>query len=84
VGLELDLAALPLAPGVRAVAAALGRDPAELAATGGEDYELCVCLPEPAYHAASVPLQAIGAVVAGAGVAFAGTGARLRGFEHHR
>ena len=41
-GLELvlDAAALPLAAGVAEVAAALGIEPAELAATGGEDYEL--------------------------------------------
>jgi thiamine-monophosphate kinase len=30
---------------VRAVAAALGTDALELAATGGEDYELLVCVP---------------------------------------
>lgn len=43
VRLELDAAALPLAPGVADVAHALGRAPAELAATGGEDFELCFC-----------------------------------------
>ena len=43
--MELDAAALPLAPGVAEVAAARGLEPAELAATGGEDYELCVCVP---------------------------------------
>ena len=43
--LEIDLDALPLAPGVADVAAAARREPAELAATGGEDYELCVCVP---------------------------------------
>src|SRR5215208_5890020 len=43
--LVLDAHALPLAPGVREVAAALGADPVELAATGGEDYELCACVP---------------------------------------
>ena len=43
--LELDAAALPLADGVREVAAALGTDPLELAATGGEDYELLACVP---------------------------------------
>ena len=41
----LDARALPLAEGVAAVAAALGTDPLELAATGGEDYELLVCVP---------------------------------------
>ena len=40
----IDSNALPLAPGVAEVARALGRDPAELAATGGEDFELCVCV----------------------------------------
>ncbi len=42
--LEIDLATLPLAAGVAEVAARLGRDPAALAAAGGEDYELCVCV----------------------------------------
>ena len=45
VTLALDAAALPLAPGVREVAEALGRDPLELAASGGEDYELCATSP---------------------------------------
>ncbi len=45
VTLALDAAALPLAPEVREVAEALGRDPLELAASGGEDYELCATLP---------------------------------------
>ena len=45
VRIELNAAALPLAAGVAEVAAALGVGAAELAATGGEDYELCVCVP---------------------------------------
>jgi len=45
--LEIALAQLPLAPGVAAVAEALGVDARELAATGGEDYELLVCSPAP-------------------------------------
>jgi thiamine-monophosphate kinase len=40
VRLELRLADLPLAPGVEAVARGGGRDPLELAATAGDDYEL--------------------------------------------
>ena len=40
--IEIDLDALPLADGVAEVAAQLGVAAAELAATGGEDYELCV------------------------------------------
>jgi thiamine-monophosphate kinase len=49
--LVLDAARLPLAPGVEAVAEALGVPAAELSATGGEDYELCACVP-PAARAA--------------------------------
>jgi thiamine-monophosphate kinase len=83
VRLRLDARALPRAPGVDAVAAALGVAAAELAATGGEDYELCACLPA----AADVPgLTWIGEVVAGApGVEWLGAppGADAwRGYEH--
>ena len=45
VSVVLDARELPLADGVAAVAEALGSDPLELAATGGEDYELLVCVP---------------------------------------
>ena len=44
VRIELDAAALPLAQGVAEVAQALGLLPAELGATGGEDYELFACI----------------------------------------
>lgn len=66
--LEIELAAVPLDAGVAGVARELGRDPAELAATGGEDYELCFCV-APADRAAAeqaVPgLRWIGRVRAG-------------------
>jgi thiamine-monophosphate kinase len=42
---RIDLDAVPLAPGVEAVAAARGDDPRILAATGGEDYELLAAVP---------------------------------------
>ncbi|MEK6252055.1 MAG: thiamine-phosphate kinase [Actinomycetota bacterium] len=42
--LEIDLATIPLQAGVREVAMAAGEDPLELAAGGGEDYELLCCL----------------------------------------
>ncbi|MCW3014154.1 MAG: thiamine-monophosphate kinase, partial [Solirubrobacterales bacterium] len=45
VRLEVDLHAVPIAAGVAEVAAVLGVDAHELAVTGGEDYELCVCAP---------------------------------------
>jgi thiamine-monophosphate kinase len=88
VRLELDAAALPLAPGVAEVARALTREPAELAATGGEDFELCACV-APADRAAAeaaAGLTWIGTVAAGEpGVEWRGaaSGATAwRGFEH--
>jgi thiamine-monophosphate kinase len=41
VGAEIMAAALPLAAGVREVAAARGDDPLQYALSGGEDFELC-------------------------------------------
>jgi thiamine-monophosphate kinase len=88
VRLVLDATALPLASGVVEVAQALGRAPEELAATGGEDFELCVCV-APADRAAAeaaAPLTWIGEVVAGpVGIEWIGAGsgaAGWRGFEH--
>ncbi len=43
--LRIELALLPLGEGVAEVCAALGLDPAQLAASAGEDYELCFCAP---------------------------------------
>lgn len=43
--LEIDLSLLPLDAGVEQAAAQLGVEPWRLAATGGEDYELCFCAP---------------------------------------
>jgi thiamine-monophosphate kinase len=76
VALRLDAAALPLAKGVAEVAAAAGRDPLELAASGGEDYELLAALPasrldEAAIaigEAAETTLTPVGEVLAGSGV----------------
>jgi thiamine-monophosphate kinase len=45
VSLHVDLAALPLDAGVSEVASDLGVAPWQLAAAGGEDYELCFCAP---------------------------------------
>jgi thiamine-monophosphate kinase len=89
--LVLDARALPLAPGVAEAAAALGRDAAELAATGGEDYELLVCVaPErraaAEWAAAGAGLSWIGRTVEGApGVRWEGAppaSEGWRGFEH--
>jgi thiamine-monophosphate kinase len=84
VRLEIELEALPLADGVAEVAAALGVEGWELAATGGEDYELCACL-APDDAGAMTGVTWVGRVVAGdAGVDFscAGEQRRLAGYEH--
>lgn len=94
VTLELALAALPLAPGVTRVAEALGLAPAHLAATAGEDYELCACVPAAARSAvverwAAAPelgrLAWVGRVREGPGGAVfsdAPPGSTLSGYEH--
>lgn len=83
--LVVELERLPLAPGVDDVARALGRDPAAFAATAGEDYELCVCVPPSARRAAeaAAPITWVGTVEAGEPQLDLGPrGAALRGFEH--
>ncbi len=93
VRIELSLAALPLADGVGEVAAALGVDPRTFAATAGDDYELCVCVPESASRMLSsrscpgdlrrAGLTWIGSVVDGpAGVVFTDGDRDLSGYEH--
>jgi thiamine-monophosphate kinase len=90
--LEIDLDALPVAPGVAAVAAQLDTLPGVLAATAGEDYELLACLAPDAAAAleGTVAVTTIGRVAAVApdsvpGLRLAGAGSerRLRGHEHH-
>jgi thiamine-monophosphate kinase len=87
VRIVVDAGAVPLDDGVAEVAAALGRAPVELAATGGEDYELLACVAAGERAAAEAAgLVVIGAVeagppelvVRGAGAA----AARWRGHEH--
>ena len=83
VRIEIDLEALPLGPGVAGVAAQLGQEPWEPAAAGGEDFELCACLPagvDPPSGATRV-----GSVVAGEpGVVLSAGGCArdVRGYEH--
>jgi thiamine-monophosphate kinase len=89
VRIELSLSSLPLEEGIEQVAAELGVGARELAATAGEDYELCVCLPAEAVEvlqsspAANSGLTRIGSVVAGpAEAVFVDTDATLEAFEH--
>lgn len=77
--LEIDLEALPLAPGVADVAAQLGVPAYELAATGGEDYELCASGPE------ALPFVPVGRVTDGPiGVVLSDAGGvqPLAGYQH--
>jgi len=90
--LEIDLGRLPIAPGVEAVAQAAGRDPHELAAAAGDDYELLVAAPpdrrtaiEQAAAQADVALARLGRAETGTGIVLrtAGGGTLdLSGYEH--
>jgi thiamine-monophosphate kinase len=80
VRIELELAALPIAPGVKEIATELGVDPAEFAATAGEDYELCVCLPGGSRLS---NMTWIGSVLKGPpGMVFVDADGPLGGYEH--
>lgn len=95
VGALVHLDRLPISPAVRRVAALLGRDPTELAVTGGEDYELLLTADRAAVGglaaglqaATGTPLTVIGEVVeAEAGVQFVNAQGEPvsvgEGFEH--
>lgn len=90
VRLELDLRSAPIAAGVPDVAGAAGRDPLELVASGGEDYELLFTIPparwEAAVAASDVPLTRLGVVVQGKGLELIGSGGgvieEIGGYEH--
>jgi thiamine-monophosphate kinase len=93
VRIELSLASLPLCDGVAEVASALGVDPRAFAATAGDDYELCACVPAnvwrkpaitPSNHdLRGVDLTFIGSVVDGpACVVFTDGPDELVGYEH--
>jgi thiamine-monophosphate kinase len=93
VALAIVAGSLPLAEGVREVAAAAGLNPLQLAASGGEDYELLATLPADAVDKASAcvgasgetALTPIGEVANGNGVELRLPGGGLleiRGFDH--
>ena len=80
--LSVDVDRLPLAPGVEHVAEQLGVEPAVLAATGGEDFELCACVPP---GAAPDGFSVVGEVLdggAGARLMSGGEQLELSGYEH--
>lgn len=93
VALEIDAGTLPLAKGVAEVAAAAGRDPLQLAISGGEDYELLAALPAERLgdastaigEAAETTLTPIGRAKGGAGVEIRLLGGELleaAGYDH--
>ena len=94
VRLEVDLEALPLEDGVEQICAELGMPAWELAATGGEDYELCFCVAPEDRRRAEEAVRAVGRVEVAwigrvlegpPGIALLdgrGEDRRLEGFEH--
>ncbi|HET7120645.1 MAG TPA: thiamine-phosphate kinase [Solirubrobacterales bacterium] len=89
----IEAGSLPLAKGVAEIAAAAGRDPLQLAASGGEDYELLAALPPQALAEASSRIgEAAETTLTPIGKAMAGSGAEVRlpggallkpaGFDH--
>lgn len=93
VALQIDAGSLPLAKGVAEVAAAARRDPLQVAASGGEDYELLAALAPDRLadasigigEAAETTLTPIGRVEAGEGVEIRLPGGKrleTRGYDH--
>lgn len=79
VALRIDASSLPLAKGLAEVAAAAGRDPLELAVSGGEDYELLAALPPERLGEASVAIgEAAETTLTPVGEALAGEGIEIR------
>ena len=93
VGIDIDLAKLPIGAGVSEAAAALQTSAATFAAEGGEDYELLVTLPPRAAARLAgapaelgLPFTLIGTVLKGSGVRLHldGTEVSLAGYDHFR
>jgi len=93
VALRIDASSLPIAKGVAEIAAAAAREPLELAAAGGEDYELLAALPPERLgdasiqlgEAAETTLTPIGEVEAGEGVEIRLPGGKplaTQGYDH--
>lgn len=79
VALRIDAGSLPIAKGVAEIAAAAGREPLELAATGGEDYELLAALPPDRLADASIRIgEAAETTLTPIGEVEAGEGAEIR------
>ena len=85
-GAEIELAEVPLSGEMRAVCEERGWDAAELAVSGGEDYELLVTMaPEAldrARNALNGRLFVIGRIVEGDGIRWIGGNKEYKGFTH--
>jgi thiamine-monophosphate kinase len=77
-GIEIELDAVPAGAGVEEVSAAAGRDPVELIAAGGEDYELLCAVPRAALGKCAAAASAAGAELTEIGRFVAGGSVRLR------
>jgi thiamine-monophosphate kinase len=93
VELRVDVDSLPLAEGLSELTEQLGQEPWRLAAAGGEDYELCFCVPAHARSRVETALAELGgATLSWVGVVAEGPArlllvergqeVRLDGFEH--
>jgi thiamine-monophosphate kinase len=89
VGCRVELEKLPISEDTREICARFDRDAKELAATGGEDYELLISAPEDVVTALSegleFPLTVIGSVIEGEGAIFLRNGnpvQNLSGWDH--
>jgi thiamine-monophosphate kinase len=82
VRIEIDLAALPVAPGVAAVCEQLGIPAPELAATGGEDFELLVAMAPGADAEGVTWIGRVTDAPPGLSLAGADPGRPLAGYEH--
>ena len=79
IGLMIDAGSLPVAAGVVAVAPATGQTAAQLAVSGGEDYELLATLaPERLEEAKAAVERASGTALTRIGEAIAGKGVEIR------
>jgi len=75
--IEIDMPRLPIDEGVERVAAAAGADPVQLAAAGGEDYELLFTVPAAAAQRVAAAAGAAGSAVTWVGQVREGSGVRL-------
>jgi thiamine-monophosphate kinase len=80
VGARIDAAKLPISEAMRAAAQEHGKDPVELALSGGEDYELLLAVPATGVEAVQNAMQDVGVASTIIGEV-ARSGVRLQGLD---